>query len=99
MTDKYIRIQDTIDEINSQANTMELNGGIPYAQGARAMAIVIEQMPPADVAPVVRCKDCRYHALFHTCSHPDGMKCVSDNSFCSYGKHREEQKDEKIYRT
>ena len=53
MANEYIRKQDAIDEINTNADDLEQNGGIPYAQGARAMAIVVEQMPSADVAPVV----------------------------------------------
>ena len=51
MADEYIRKQDAIDEINTNADDLEQNGGIPYAQGARAMAIVVERMPPADVVP------------------------------------------------
>ena len=51
MTDEYIRKADTVNEINVNADDLEQNGGIPYAQGARAMAIVVEQMPPADVVP------------------------------------------------
>lgn len=52
MTDEYIRKQDAVDEINTNADDLEQNGSIPFAQGARAMAIVVEQMSPADVAPV-----------------------------------------------
>ena len=52
MTDEYIRKQDVVDEINTNADDLEQNGSIPYAQGARAMAIVVEQMSPADVVPV-----------------------------------------------
>ena len=53
MSDNYIRKQDVVDEINANADDLEQNGGIPFAQGARAMAIVVERMPSADVAPVV----------------------------------------------
>ena len=52
MANVYIRRQDVVDAINANADGLEQNGSIPYAQGARAMAIVVEQMPPADVAPV-----------------------------------------------
>lgn len=52
MADDYVRIQDAVEEINTNADDLEQNGSIPFAQGARAMAIVIEQMPPADVEPV-----------------------------------------------
>ena len=52
MADEYIRKADTVDKINANADDLEQNGGIPFAQGARAMAIVVEQMPPADVVSV-----------------------------------------------
>lgn len=52
MADEYIRKQDAIDTINANADDLEQNGGIPYAQGARAMAIVVEQMSPVDVVQV-----------------------------------------------
>lgn len=45
-------------------------------------------IPKDSSVRIVRCKDCRYHALFDTCSHPDGMKHAPDNGFCSYGKRR-----------
>lgn len=90
MTDYYIRRQDVIDEINANADDLEQNGGIPFAQGARAMAIVVEQMPPADVVPVVRCKDCKYNASTHKCLNPDSFFLVpNDNDFCSYGERKE----------
>ena len=53
MSDEYIRRQDVVDAINTNADDLEQNGGILYAQWARAMAIVVEQMSPADVTPVV----------------------------------------------
>lgn len=68
---EYIRRQDVIDEINANADDLEQNGGIPFAQGARAMAIVVEQMSPADVVPVVHarwvngsCDKCGKHAPY-----------------------------------
>jgi len=94
MTDKYIRKQDVVNEINANADDLEQNGGIPYAQGARAMAIVVEQMSPADVVPVVRCKDCNYH-LFDAESGrwwgnlTSGVKKVNHDDFCSEGKRKE----------
>lgn len=51
MSNNYILIEDAVNTININADDLERNGGIPYAQGARAMAIVVEQMSPADVVP------------------------------------------------
>lgn len=90
MSNNYILIEDAVDAINTNADDLEQNGGIPFAQGARAMAIVVEQIPPADVAPVVRCKDCRYRVDPDKCCHPDGLLRSKDSTFCSYGERREE---------
>lgn len=91
MTDEYICKQDVVDKINANADDLEQNGCIPYAQGARAMAIVVEQIPPADVVPVVRCKDCKYNATTHKCLNPDSFFLIpKDDDFCSFGERREE---------
>lgn len=90
MTDEYIRKQDVVDEINTNADDLEQNGSIPYAQGARAMAIVVEQMSPADVVPVVRCRDCKHwKSYWGRCYKHDEYGMASDD-FCSYGEKREE---------
>ncbi len=70
---EYIRKQDAVEAINTNADDLEQNGGIPFAQGARAMAIVVEQMLPADVVQVVRCKDCKYNATTHKCLNLDSF--------------------------
>lgn len=56
---------------------------------------LIDQIPSADVAPVVRCKDCKYFTkgpyVF------DNSKCwcscwydsVKDDDFCSYGAKKD----------
>ena len=44
----------------------------------------------ADVAPVVRCWDCRYRVDPDKCCHPDGLLRRKDDGFCSYGERRDE---------
>ena len=89
MADEYIRKQNAINEINANADDLEQNGGIPYAQGARAMAIVVEQMSPADVVQVVRCDDCVYYGSRRWCELHSSV--FDDNAFCSYGERREKR--------
>lgn len=49
----------------------------------------VEKLPAADVAPVVRCKDCRYNAGGKKCLYPDSIIAVpGDDDFCSYGEKR-----------
>lgn len=51
----------------------------------------IEIIPAADVAPVVRCKDCKHHydCGVHFCDRL-GMDCPDDSDFfCSYGERKD----------
>ena len=52
---------------------------------------VILNAPAADVAPVVRCKDCRWRgredcAMFYRCDCGEQHTWETDNDFCSYGE-------------
>ncbi len=97
MTDEYIRKQDAVDKIWIKADGFEQNYDILYAQGARAMAMVVEQISPADVAPVVFCKDCRKRRKDGYCTkfvqNISGLASAwfmpQDNDFCSYGRRKE----------
>ena len=51
----------------------------------------IDKEPAADVAPVVRCKDCRWRgredcAMFYRCDCGEQHTWETDNDFCSYGE-------------
>lgn len=63
-----------------------------FADGVYA---IIEQFPAADVAPVVRCKDCEYsydEISYLCCSHGVCVDCeVPPNFYCAYGKRRAEK--------
>lgn len=51
----------------------------------------IRKLPAADVAPVVRCKDCKYHydCGVHFCNRLR-MDCPDDSDFfCSYGERKD----------
>ena len=56
---------------------------------------VIDELPSADVVPVVRCRDCRkciYDSLFDQlwCNMTPVTRRVKPDDFCSYGERREE---------
>ena len=70
--------------------------GHSYYHGDRILAALtciaegkeVNPVRPADVAPVVRCTDCKYHDDYgvHFCNRL-GMDCPDDSDFsCSYGK-------------
>lgn len=51
----------------------------------------VHRLPAADVAPVVRCKDCKHHydCGVHFCDRL-GMDCPDDTDFfCSYGERKD----------
>lgn len=54
----------------------------------------LENEPAADVAPVVRCKDCLWRgreecAVFYRCDCGEQHTWETDNDFCSYGERKE----------
>ena len=72
-----------------------------FADGVYA---VIAAFPAADVAPVVRCKDCKHSTLpseltqrygkpgtltCHNMHAPSNRRNVGSNDFCSYGERKD----------
>lgn len=83
------------------AEYIERSAAIEAAKHAWAKGLepsqYIEALPAADVAPVVRCKDCEY-----SCKDETGRTCegywyelsefavpVEDDGFCSYGERKD----------
>lgn len=57
---------------------------------AEKFAAAINALPAADVAPVVRCKDCKYNRGSKKCLNPDSFFAVpKDDDFCSYGERKD----------
>ena len=62
-----------------------------YADAYNDLAEDFHSIPTADVAPVVRCKDCKYNRGSKKCLNPDSFFVVpKDDDFCSYGERKEE---------
>lgn len=58
---------------------------------------LIKNIPAADVAPVVRCKDCAHATLYED---SEGLYCtnicglftrVMDDDYCSYGERKDKE--------
>lgn len=69
------------------------------AQYANAACFNLQGLPTADVAPVVRCKDCRYYQTtkvnekgFLICP-ASGME-ITETDYCSYGALMDGKEDE-----
>lgn len=82
MTKEYIERETLISRIN----------GMGYHEQIKNNLLFIARMiPAADVAPVVRCKDCRWRgredcAMFYRCECGEQHTWETDNDFCSYGE-------------
>ena len=64
---------------------------IRWASSAEEAVMSVRRIPAADVAPVVRCKDCRRRgredcAMFYRCNCGEQHTWETDNDFCSYGE-------------
>lgn len=71
------------------------NAENPNWTPTRVKTLLIRQ-PAADVAPVVRCKDCKYHydCGVHFCNRLR-MDCPDDSDFfCSYGERKDNDERE-----
>jgi len=69
--------------------------GPEFLSGAEAAAEALRYMPPADVAEVVRCKDCRHceidyiHEGEYECFYTGAMGLTLDD-FCSKAERKDE---------
>lgn len=52
----------------------------------------LEDIPNADVAPVVRCRDCKHSRFYSSgniyCIHSEGLSSQGFDAFCSYGERK-----------
>lgn len=76
---------------------------MPNPASAASLSAAIHQTPAADVAPVVRCQECRYSSLpsgfTQRYGEPGTLSChygpcnrrnVKGDDFCSYGQRKED---------
>ena len=84
--DEYIKREDAIDAVlDVYCDTPDIDLSCEKFEAA------ILKIPAADVAPVVRCKDCRRRgredcAMFYRCNCGEQHTWETDNDFCSYGE-------------
>lgn len=86
MTNDYIRREDVL----KGQKTGTFANGICFEAKACVLVDYIESLEPADVAPVVRCKDCLFFTTEKSCCRPEGLIKAREDDFCSYGERREE---------
>ena len=84
--DEFISREATIKHIKKVycVGCNSYNGVRCRACGTGDAIDIIEDAPAADVAPVVRCKDCKHRYSDSWCEYVD-----DDNFYCAYGERKE----------
>lgn len=94
MADEYIRRDDFIQHLEK----CKKGTAVTNLVWAAIMAIErdVRDMPAADVAPVVRCKDCNHYdmgvclKIYSDGSvHPAAWQSRKPEDFCSYGERKD----------
>lgn len=86
----YIREQS--EECQKAFEELGGESGI-YADAYNDLAEDFYSNPAADVAPVVRCRECKYYKPDEFecgCDFAGGLPYVKADNFCSYGERKEE---------
>ena len=92
---EYIEREALEVELNHRLNFLMGEDGEydHYTSGFDEAVTRVENFPAADVAPVVRCKDCEYsydEISYLCCSHGVCVDCeVPPNFYCAEGKRKE----------
>ena len=80
---RYIDADLILPEMESKFDMQELYLPVHFQE------FIVDEIPTADVVPVVRCKDCVLHGH---CSTEDVFlfsRLKSENAFCCVGKRKE----------
>lgn len=89
--DEYIKREATIKEIVDSRNRYYNSASNQYlvgrCEGLDIAAGLLRMAPAADVAPVVRCRDCDH--LFGTLCAVCGLLPRKPDDFCSYGARKD----------
>lgn len=87
MTDEYLDRSSLVARMKYYEEHTTEGSGEHYAYSTALREI--RNAPAADVAPVVRCKDCKHRTEYGNCGHPR-QKGVFPSAypfdFCSYGE-------------
>lgn len=104
---EYIKRSAVFEQFdNADADVCETDdfGGVDYGFGMKNIKELINAIPAADVAEVVRCKDCKHSTLpseltqrygvpgtltCHNRHSPCNRRNVGGGDFCSYGERKD----------
>lgn len=92
--DKYIKAQDLIGRIYPVDPENDGSDGCTVVYQSLTLSspeieAIVEELPAADVVPVVRCRECKHWADWGACGHPKNgwdSPHMGPDDFCSYGE-------------
>ena len=90
---EYIERSAGVSILRAKANMAVLMEAAPYFEKAAQM---LEKLPAADVAPVVRCRDCVHRTEMGNCGHPRHhgiLPSAYPYDFCSYGERKDDDEN------
>jgi hypothetical protein len=86
MSDEYVRKQDAIDAIRKAEN----HAFNSFYKGLVKAHEIVADLSPADVVPVVRCKECKFRENDDFCTGRGfPYQLVPDDGFCDKGERKE----------
>ena len=90
MADEYISREAAVKYIKSKQCRTCSDIGLCGNCAVLVAVKLLEKVPAADVAEVVRCRDCKHKVRTDAngiviCSEEHGMYCPTENDFCRYG--------------
>lgn len=96
---EYIKRSAVFEQFdNADADVCETDdfGGVDYGFGMKNIKELINAIPAADVAPVVRCKDCKHYDMGVCLKiysdgnvHSAAWQSRKPDDFCSYGERKD----------
>ena len=93
---EYIKRSAVFEQFdNADADVCETDdlGGVDYGCGMKNIKELINAIPAADVAPVVRCTECKHSdPENYPCDHPMSTGAPlsrKPDDFCSYGERKD----------
>ena len=91
MTKECIEREAAKERFRTWITNCLLDGDNDTADCFRDCIVLLDSIPAADVAPVVRCKDCRWRGreecgMFYRCGCGEQDTWETDDDFCSYGE-------------
>lgn len=94
--DEYIKRESALALVQPAAPEDE-KAAVTIATAKKLVRSIVWRTPAADVAPVVRCKDCAHRTEMGNCGHPRYhgiLPPAYPYDFCSYGARMDGDSDD-----